>query len=82
MKTKLLGNSEIEIPAIGVGCNRLLDPADEVAVAAVDAALERGVNFFDSADMYGWGQGEKFLSAVLAGRRDEAIIASKFGMVR
>lgn len=82
MKRKLLGNSDIEIPAIGVGCNRLLDPADEVAVAAVDAALERGVNFFDSADMYGWGEGEKFLSVVLAGRRDQAIVASKFGMVR
>jgi len=46
----------------------------------VDAALDTGINFFDTADVYGAGQSEEFLGKALKGRRDRAIIATKFGM--
>ncbi len=46
----------------------------------VDAALDAGINFFDTADCYGAGQSEEFLGKALKGRRDKAIIATKFGM--
>ena len=47
----------------------------------VSAALDAGVNFFDTADIYGAGQSEEFLGDALQGRRDEVVLASKFGMM-
>ena len=81
MRKVILGNSQLESSAIGLGCNRLLDSNDTESLATVNEALERGINHFDSADMYGMGRGESFLGTVLKGRREQAFIVSKFGMV-
>lgn len=68
--------------ALGLGCNRLLDPGDAEMVKVAHAAIDLGMNLFDGADMYGDGRCETFLGKVLRDRRDEALIVSKFGMVR
>jgi aryl-alcohol dehydrogenase-like predicted oxidoreductase len=76
-----LGHSGIQVSAVGVGCNAFgtrID-ADQVR-AVVDAAIDRGVTFFDTADVYGLGASEELLGAALAGRRDEVVVATKFGM--
>lgn len=80
MALQPLGNSNLQTSTIGIGCNRLINTDDAEAVAAVDKALELGINHFDSAESYGNGAGEEFLGEVLKGRRDKAFIASKFGM--
>ncbi len=79
---KKLGNSDLMVAPIGLGCNRHLEEGDAVALASIQKALDLGINHFDSADMYGFGAGEIFLGKALKGRRDEAVIASKFGFVR
>src|SRR4051794_39106257 len=76
-----LGDSDLEVSVLGLGCNnfgRRVDLAGTRAV--VDAALEEGVNFLDTADIYGRGESEELLGDVLAGRRDRVVLATKFGM--
>jgi len=71
----------LEVSVVGLGCNnfgRALDVDQSAAV--VDAALDIGMNFFDTASNYGSGQSESFLGSALSGRRSEAVIATKFGM--
>ena len=80
MKYHKLGNSQIEISAMGLGTNRFSDPGDAESVAAFKAALERGITFIDTADSYMGGNSEKFIGIVLKGRRDKAVITTKFGM--
>jgi aryl-alcohol dehydrogenase-like predicted oxidoreductase len=64
-----------------LGCNNFGWRIDADATAAVvDAALESGINFFDTADVYGAGQSEEYLGRALKGRRDNVLIATKFGM--
>ncbi len=66
---------------VGLGCNNFgwrIDAAEAAKVVA--AALDSGVNFFDTADIYGAGESERFLGRALGGRRGEAIVATKFGM--
>ncbi|HZR37473.1 MAG TPA: aldo/keto reductase [Nevskia sp.] len=71
----------LEVPVVGLGCNNFGRRIDEPASArVVHAALDAGVNFFDTADIYGGTRSEEFLGRALAGRRDQAIIATKFGM--
>ncbi|NQV57354.1 MAG: aldo/keto reductase [Rhodospirillales bacterium] len=82
MKLKKLGNSELMVAPLGLGCNRLLEVGDTDAAAAANRALDLGINHFDSADMYGFGKGEIFIGQVMKDRHDEMVIASKFGMVR
>jgi len=66
---------------VGIGCNNFGWRIDVAGTAAVvDAALEAGINFFDTADVYGGGQSEEFLGRALKGRRAKAIIATKFGI--
>ncbi|WP_432738098.1 aldo/keto reductase [Maridesulfovibrio sp. FT414] len=84
---KALGNSELKISTIGLGCMGLSEfygqPASlEDGCNLIRHALERGVNFFDTADMYGDGHNEKMLAAALKGKREQAVIATKFGIVR
>src|SRR5690242_19241167 len=70
----------LEVSVVGVGCNnfgRRLDA--DAAAAVVNAALDSGINFFDTADVYGAGQSEEFIGRALGTRRHEAIIATKFG---
>jgi aryl-alcohol dehydrogenase-like predicted oxidoreductase len=76
-----LGDSGLQVSVVGLGCNnfgRRLDLAGTRRV--VDAAIDHGITFFDTADIYGSGQSETFLGEVLAGRRDQIVLATKFGM--
>ena len=76
-----LGKSGIRTSVIGLGCNNFGRRIDlNAARAVVDAALEEGVTFFDTADIYGQGQSEEFLGEILQGRRDQVVLATKFGM--
>ena len=80
MRVQQLGTSDLLVSRVGLGCNnfgRRLDAAGTHGV--VDAALEAGVTFFDTADIYGFGDSERFLGEALAGRRDRVVLATKFG---
>jgi len=80
MRTAPLG--ALEISAIGLGCNNLGRGLDQTQTTTlVGAALDLGVNFFDTARLYGNGDSERFLGAALAGRRDQVVIATKFGRI-
>src|SRR5436190_19053261 len=71
----------LNVSLVGIGCNNFGWRTDAAGTAAVvDAALESGINFFDTADCYGAGDSEKFLGAALKGKRGKAIIATKFGI--
>lgn len=71
----------LPVSPVGVGCNSFGQWTDEAsALAIVDAALEEGVTFFDTADYYGEGASEELLGRALRGRRDQAVIATKFGL--
>jgi aryl-alcohol dehydrogenase-like predicted oxidoreductase len=77
-----LGSSGIQVSSVGIGCNSFgvwigADQAQEV----VDAALDAGVNFFDTAEVYGNGASEELLGNAIRARRDEAAIATKFGQI-
>lgn len=72
---------DLEVGVVGLGCNnfgRALDK--EGSAAVVDAALEAGMNHFDTASNYGGGQSEAFLGAALGSRRDQVVIATKVGV--
>lgn len=76
-----LGASGIEVPAVGIGCNAFGARIDaEQTRSVVDAALDAGAGFFDTADVYGLGQSEKLLGQALGSRREQVVIATKFGM--
>jgi len=80
VQTRKLG--QLEVSLVGVGCNnfgRRLDADGTRAV--VQAALDAGVNLFDTSDSYGDGSSEELLGRALGSRRDEAVIATKFGSV-
>ena len=82
MRTRSIGQSGLQCGVLGLGCNRLLDPRNRQMVRVIHEAIDLGMNLLDAADMYGDGRCEEFLGAALKGRRDKAVIASKFGMVR
>ena len=70
----------LPVSVVGLGCNNFGMTIDaEASRTVVDAALDAGINYFDTADIYGGGKSEEYLGAALAGRRDRAVIASKFG---
>ena len=76
-----LGDSGLDVSVVGLGCNNFGRRIDlEATRAVVDAALDEGVTFFDTANTYGRGQSEEFLGQVLDGRRDQVTLATKFGM--
>lgn len=80
METRKLGHSDLELSILGLGCNNFgmkTDLAESRAV--IDAAIDHGINFFDTADMYGETRSESFLGEVLEGRRDAVLLATKFG---
>jgi len=80
MEGTLLGSSTLAVSRVGLGCNnfgRRLDLAASRAV--IDAAIEAGVTFFDTADIYGLGDSERFIGETLGGREDEVVLATKFG---
>ena len=79
MEHRSIGSLRVSV--VGLGCNNFGMRIDEAATArVVDAALEAGINFFDTADIYGSTKSEEFLGRALAGRRHQAIVATKFGM--
>src|SRR5436853_210067 len=79
MEYRKLGSLNVSL--VGIGCNNFGWRIDAAGTAAVvDTALDAGINFFDTADVYGAGQSEEYLGKALKGRRDKAIIATKFGM--
>jgi aryl-alcohol dehydrogenase-like predicted oxidoreductase len=71
----------LEVSLVGVGCNNFGWRIDAAATAqVVDAAIESGINFFDTADIYGGGSSEEFLGRALGNRRRQVVLATKFGM--
>ena len=80
---RLLGLGGPSVSVVGVGTNSFgTRMPDEAVGKVVDTALDLGVNLFDTADIYGRGESERLLGMALQGRRDEALIATKFGMKR
>lgn len=79
MEYRRLGSLNVSL--VGIGCNNFGWRTDAAGTAAVvNTALDAGINFFDTADVYGAGQSEEFLGRALKGRRHNAIVATKFGM--
>ena len=79
--TRTLGSSDIQVSTVGIGCNAFGSRIDlQQTKAVVDAAFEHGVTFFDTADTYGKGSSEELLGQALGDRRDQVVIATKFGM--
>ena len=90
--SRVLGRSGITVSEIGFGCWAIGGPFtmdgkpdgwgaadDRESIAAIRRALEMGITLFDTADVYGAGHGEEVLGRALAGRRDEVVVATKFG---
>ena len=86
MRYRNLGHSSLSVSAIGLGCmgmSEFYGPRnEEEAVATIHLALDRGVNFLDTADIYGTGHNEELVGRAIKGRRNEVVLASKFGNVR
>jgi aryl-alcohol dehydrogenase-like predicted oxidoreductase len=86
MKTRSLGREGLTVSAIGLGCmgmSEFYGPSDNAASEQlIRQAVERGINFFDTADMYGVGANEWLLGSALRGLRDQVVIATKFGNMR
>ncbi len=79
MEKRALGSLQVSV--IGIGCNNFGSRLDQAGTSqVVHAALDAGINFFDTADIYGATKSEQFLGVALKDRRDEAVIATKFGM--
>jgi myo-inositol catabolism protein IolS len=85
MEYRALGRTGLEVSTIGMGCWAIGGDAwgpvdDRDSMAAIERALELGINLFDTADVYGRGRSEELVGRVLEGRRDEAVIATKVGL--
>ncbi len=79
MQTRKIGSLGVSV--VGLGCNNFGWRIDaEASAKVIDAAIESGITFFDTADRYGKGQSEDFLGRALGPRRDQIILATKFGM--
>ncbi|MFC1907427.1 aldo/keto reductase [Chloroflexota bacterium] len=80
MDHRKLGNSGLKVSAIGLGGNNFGWWADEqTSITVIDQALEQGINFIDTADMYDLGRSEEFVGKALKGKRNSALIATKCG---
>ena len=81
-----LGRSGLLVSALGLGCMGMSEfygaMDDDESIATIHRALDRGMNFIDTADMYGVGRNETLVGRALKGRRNDAILATKFGNVR
>src|SRR5262245_40196025 len=81
MQVRNLGRSGLKVSAIGLGANTFGGTADrDTTVEIVHKALDLGVTFIDTADVYSRGRSEEFLGEALVGRRQEAVLATKCGM--
>ena len=80
MEYRSLGNSGLRVSVAGLGCNNFGMRIDyDKTVEVLNAAIDAGVNFFDTARMYGGGKSEEFMGEALKGKRDQVILATKFG---
>ena len=80
MEKRSLGSSGLQATVVGLGCNNFGMKLDlEASRRVIDACLDAGINFFDTADMYGGGKSEEFLGQVLGARRKNVLVATKFG---
>lgn len=90
--TRILGRSDFSVSALGLGCWAIGGPFwkgttpvgwsrvdDNESIRAIHRALDLGITFFDTADIYGCGHSERVLGQALAGKRDRVVIATKFG---
>jgi aryl-alcohol dehydrogenase-like predicted oxidoreductase len=86
MEQRQLGRTGIKVSALGLGLMSMSgvygNANDDESIGVIHYAIDRGINFLDSADMYGWGHNETLLGKALKGRRDNVIVASKFGQVK
>ena len=76
----------LKVSAVGLGLMSMSgvygNADDEQSISVIHHALDRGITFLDSADMYGWGHNEQLLGRALRGRRDKAVVATKFGQTK
>ena len=86
MKQRTLGNQGLAVSAIGLGCMGMSEfygaRDDRESTATIHRALDLGVTFLDTADMYGCGENERLVGQAIRRRRDEVVLATKFGNVR
>ncbi|WP_276975504.1 aldo/keto reductase [Flavobacterium filum] len=85
-QTTTLGHSTLQVNRIGLGCMGMSEFYgsfnEEESINTLHKAIDLGVNFFDTADMYGWGANERLLGKVFKGRWNELILATKFAVMR
>ncbi|TMH72826.1 MAG: aldo/keto reductase [Betaproteobacteria bacterium] len=86
MEMRTLGKSGIKVSAVGLGLMSMSgiygNANDEESIRVIHYALDKGINFLDSADMYGWGHNEELLGKALRGRREGVVVATKFGQTK
>ncbi len=86
MEERYLGRSGLKVSAMGLGCMGMSefygtpDPAE--SIATIHRAIELGITFLDTADMYGHGANEELVGKAIAGKRNQVVLATKFGIVR
>src|SRR2546423_12294851 len=86
MEMRALGKAPFKVSAIGLGLMSMSgiygNANDEESIRVIHYALDKGINFLDSSDMYGWGHNETLLGKALKGRRQGVIVGTKFGQTK